>query len=128
MGAPYSEDLRKRVLGVIDGGMSKWQAHQTFKIARTTIDAWLKRRSATGGVKAKTSYRRGYTAELEDTEEVRAFIEAHRQKTLSQMSDGWAEKAGKRLCITTFSNALKRLGYTRKKPHSSTGKAVWSRG
>jgi hypothetical protein len=64
--------------------MSKWQAHKTFKVARTTIDSWLKRWEETGSLSAKTSYYRGRPPELEDTPEVHGFIEKHREKTQQQ--------------------------------------------
>lgn len=57
MGAPYSQDLRFRVLSALDGGMSKMKAHQLFKVSRSTIDDWVKLRQRTGALQAGT--RRG---------------------------------------------------------------------
>lgn len=56
MGAPYSEDLRLRVLAAVDGGVSKWRVQRTFGVSRSTIDDLLKLRAETGEVKANTSY------------------------------------------------------------------------
>ena len=67
MGAPYSKDLRRRVLVALDGGMSKWRVHQTFGVSRSTIDDWLKLRAETGVVKAKTDYYRGRAPMVTDT-------------------------------------------------------------
>lgn len=115
MGAPYSKDLRLRVLAAVDGGMSKWRVHQMFEVSRTTIDDWLKLRSETGDVKATTNYRRGPRPALEEGPEVRAFIAAHQNSTLAQLVEAWSEAKGQRLSDVTFSKVLKRLGYTRKK-------------
>lgn len=115
MGAPYSEDLRRRVLAAVDGGMSKWQAHQTFGISRSTIDDWLTLRSETGSLAAKTAYYRGRRPALEDSAELRAFIEQHQHRSLSEMATAWQQEKGERRCLATFCKTLKRLGYTRKK-------------
>jgi transposase len=104
--------------------MSKWQAHKTFGIRRSTIDQWLKLRAETGEVTATTHYRRGPVPALEDGLELRAFIEAHRSNTLEQLSDAWLQKKGQRLSGVTFSNTLRRLGYSRKKRVISTANAV----
>ena len=115
MGAPYSEDLRKRVLAAVDGGLSKWRVHQTFGVSRTTIDDWLKLRAATGRVAATTTYRRGPPPALADTPELRQFFEQHSSCTLAQLVTAWEAERGQRLSDVTFSKTLRRLGYTRKK-------------
>ncbi len=120
MGAPYSQDLRLRVLKAIDQGLSKVAVHRTFGVSRSTVDDWLKLREETGQVAAKTAYYRGRRPVLEDTAEVRAFIERYRYGTLSQMVEAWFELQGQRLSTMTFSTTLRRLGYTRKKRASST--------
>jgi len=112
---PYPIELRERVLGAIDEGMSKWKAHQTFKISRSTIDNWLKLREETGSIAANSNYQRGPKPAIEDTEENRAFFEEYQHKTLEQMRKGWFEKVGAWLSDVTMSKTLKRFGYTRKK-------------
>lgn len=119
MGAPHSEDLRTRVLAAVDGGISKWVVHKTFGVSRTTIDDWLKLRTKTGGVKAKTEYDRGRAPMLPDSPELRTFLEAHQGITLAQLSHAWQEGSGQHVSVKTFHKTLQRLGYTRKK--SATG-------
>jgi len=97
MGAPYTIELRKRVVEAIDEGMSKWQAHQTFKVSRSTIDDWLKLREETSSLAANKSYRRGPKPAIEDSKASRAFFEKHKFKTLAELSDAWFEETGKRL-------------------------------
>ena len=122
MGAPYSEDLRGRVLAAFDGGMSKWRVHQVFGVSRTTIDAWLKLRAATGYVTAKTDYRRGRAPAIADTPELRAFLKAHEGKTLGQLATAWEAEQGQRVSVKTVHKTLQRLGYTRKKKRTVTAK------
>ena len=120
MGAPYSQDLRLRVLAAIDGGMSKMAAHKTFGISRSTLDDWLRLREQTGSVQANTSYQRGPAPALPDTPAVRSFVQKHQHRTLEQMALAWEKEAEQRLSCMTFSSTLRRLGYTRKKRVIST--------
>lgn len=52
MAAPYSYDLRQKVMEAIDKGMRKSVASQVFNLSRNTIDLWLKRREVTGEFQA----------------------------------------------------------------------------
>ena len=124
MGAPYSQDLRLRVLAAIDGGMSKMAAHKTFGISRSTLDDWLHLREQTGVVQANTNYQRGPVPALSDTPAVRAFVQRHQHRTLAQMALAWEKEAEQRLSCMTFSSTLRRLGYTRKKRAISTKSAA----
>lgn len=124
MGAPYSEDLRQRVLAAVDGGMNKWGVHQLFGVSRTTIDDWLKLRAATGSVKAKTDYYRGRAPQLADGPELRAFLDVYQGSTLAQLSTAWAEQHHQQVSVKTFHKTLQRLGYSRKKNVTAIGKAI----
>ena len=120
MGAPYSQDLRLRVLAAIDGGLSKMAAHKTFGISRSTLDDWLRLREQTGSVQANTSYHRGRAPSLPDTPAAHAFMQHHQHSTLEQMALAWEKESKQRLSGMTFSTTLRRLGYTRKKRAIST--------
>jgi transposase len=51
MGKPYSEDLRKRVVGaVLSGGLSCNQAAKQFQVAVSTAIGWVRRQRETGSV------------------------------------------------------------------------------
>ena len=68
MPAPYSYDLRQKVINAIDNGMSQTQASSIFKISRNTINIWLHRRRETGDIRAKTGYQKGYNPQIPDLE------------------------------------------------------------
>ena len=57
MGRSYSEDLRLKVLDVVDCGLSKMQAHRVFRVSRSTIDDWLHLRAEQGHVQTKPPVR-----------------------------------------------------------------------
>ena len=56
MAAPYSKDLREKVMAALDRGEKKSHISQMFNISRDTIDRWWKRREATGSVQAVQGY------------------------------------------------------------------------
>jgi|SRR5579862_579077 transposase len=53
MSKPYSEDLRKRVVAAVEGGLSRRQAAERFAVGVSTVIRWLQRFRATGTVAAK---------------------------------------------------------------------------
>ena len=111
MPAPYSYDLRTKVINAIDEGMSKTQVSRIFKISRNTIDLWLKKRESTGNYQASVGYQRGYNAKITDLENFQQFVDIHGSKTQKEMAELWPEKISDR----TIGKALKKLDYTRKK-------------
>ncbi|MDT9231559.1 IS630 transposase-related protein, partial [Limnospira sp. PMC 1242.20] len=49
MPAPYSYDLRQKVIDAIElDGMPKTEASQVFHVSRNTINLWLPRKAQTG--------------------------------------------------------------------------------
>lgn len=124
MGAPYSQDLRLRVLAAIDGGLSKMSAHKTFRVARSTIDDWLRLRVQTGSVQVVPPVRRGPLPAISDLVAFEEFATRHRHKTLAGLQDAWEQERGQHLSDNTFSLAMKRIGWTRKKSAGST-QSVW---
>jgi transposase len=53
MAKPYSEDLRKRVVAAVDGGVSRRQAASLFDVGISTVVHWVRRWRETGSVAAK---------------------------------------------------------------------------
>ena len=124
MGRAYSQDLRLRVLGAVDGGMNKMQAHKTFRVSRSTIDDWLRLRAEQGHVRDRAPRHPKAGGALGDVELFGAFAARHSGATLKQMAEVWKQQTGQELSINTFSLALKRLGWTRKKRVFSTASAT----
>jgi transposase len=85
MPAPYSYDLRIKVIEAIDGGMGKTQASKIFNISRNTINLWLNKRKQTGDYRAEKGYQRGYGAKITDLEKFREFARKHGSQTQAEM-------------------------------------------
>ena len=111
MPAPYSYDLRIKVIEAIDGGMGKTQASKIFNISRNTINLWLNKRKQTGDYKAKEGYQQGYGAKITDLDKFREFARKHGSQTQAEMAEAWEEA----ISDQTIGKALKKIGFTRKK-------------
>lgn len=111
MPAPYSYDLRRKVIEAIDGGMGTTEASKIFKISRNTINLWLQRREETGDYLAKDGYQRGYGAKIKDLEKFKEFARKHSSQTQKEMAGAWHLE----ISDLTLGKGLKKIGFTRKK-------------
>jgi transposase len=48
MGAPYSLDLRARIVAAVAGGMTRGEAARHFRVSRSSAIRWTKRTAETG--------------------------------------------------------------------------------
>jgi transposase len=112
----YSEDLRLRVLAVVDGGMPRSEAARVFGVGRATVKRYLALHRETGGLAPRP--RRDppplKTAALAAA--LPSRLEAAPDATLAEHC-AWYERAfGVRVSDATMSRVItKRLGWTRKK-------------
>ncbi len=53
MARPYSLDLRERVVGAVEGGMSRREAAEVFGVSPSTAVKWLRRQHDSGSVAAR---------------------------------------------------------------------------
>ncbi len=53
MARPYSLDLRERVVGAIEGGLSRREAAEVFGVSPSTAVKWMRRHHDGGGVAAR---------------------------------------------------------------------------
>lgn len=109
MPAPYSEDLRQKVIAVARGER-KIDVSQMFNISRNTLDLWLARQAETGSCKAKVAIGKPKT-KIRDGERFREFVKQHGGKTQIQMASLWGEGVTQQ----NISDAMKKIGISRKK-------------
>ena len=115
-GQPYSQDLRDRVLGAVDGGMAVRQAARTFQVSISYIYKALIRRRQTGesGPNPNRGHRpRKLTPEQEAA--LAARIEAQPDITLARLQDWLLAEHDVRLSNGAMWSAVKRLGLSFKK-------------
>lgn len=118
MPAPYSLDLRQKVLQAIESGMSKSEASRVFHLSRNTIDLWFKQRDRTGSLAPKTGYHAGHRAKITDLERFAAFVKAHPDYTQAELAQAWGDGVSPGVIARTIA----KLKLTRKKRSASTAK------
>lgn len=116
MAKPYSQDLRDRVLGAVEGtGMSRRAAAERFGISESSAIRWMARLERTG---SRTSARMGgYKRGKLDPQ--REFLEAARAEkpdvTLQALCDRLLTERGVKADTSMMSRFFRRLGVTFKK-------------
>lgn len=120
MAAPYSYDLRQKVMQAIDKGMRKSEASRVFNLSRNTIDLWLKRREETGNYQASVGYQKGSRHKITDWRKFQEFAQKNGEKTQAEMTQVWEGE----LSRYTISRGLKKINFTRKKRPMGTKKEM----
>lgn len=110
MPAPYSEDLRQKIIAAVDRGERKSSVSRLFNISRNTLDLWLARRAETGSYGAKERVAEP-KKKITDEEKFRKFVKEHGGKTQIEMAKLWGEGVTQQ----NISDAMKRIKVTRKK-------------
>lgn len=111
----YSVDLRERLLGAIDAGLSQAEAARLFGVGTATIERWRRRRRESGTVAPRPRPGRPRRIGPEHVAALTAQVQAAPAATLAEHCARWAVKRGVRLSTATMSRALTRLGWPLKK-------------
>ena len=125
MATALSNDLRRRVLAAVDGGMSCRQAAERFGVSASSAIRWNDRRRREGdfGPKALGGDRRSGRIEAH-AELILSLVEDKPDITLGELQARLAEQ-GIAAAVSTLWRFFKRHGITRKKrrpmPPSRTG-------
>jgi transposase len=111
----YSADLRERLLGAIDAGLSQAEAARLFGVGPSSIKRWRTQQRQTGSVAALPrpgrTRRIGADAEASLLTQVTATPDA----TLAEHCATWEAATGVNLSTATMSRTLARLRQTHKK-------------
>lgn len=107
MSKGYSEDLRKRVIENYEGGMTKKEITEIFKIGISTLNRWIREYKTTGRMvpKERTKYRQRKFSDADLLE----YVTQNPSATLKQMSEHFKVK------VSSVWQRLKQLKITRKK-------------
>jgi len=113
MGRAYSLDLRERVLGDCDAGMSSEDTARKYSVSIAWVYSLKKQRRETGNI-APREYRRGPELKLASYEqEVRQLVSDHCDATLEELHAQLPNKES--VTVQTLHNFLKHLKLTWKK-------------
>jgi len=111
MAAPYSMDLRARVIGDAEAGMSSKDLAARYHVSRAWVDALKQRHRETGSIapRAQTKFRGRVLAGQDDR--LKALVLAQPDATLAELRNGLQTSAG----LSTIWRAVNQLDFTVKK-------------
>ena len=112
MAAPYSQDLRDRVLRAYDRGMRTKQIAETFGVSPAWARRVKQRRRETGETTARPMGGPGVT--IVDRGQLAALVGQHPDATLAELR----EYLGVPCALSTLCMALKKMGLSFKKKRS----------
>jgi transposase len=109
--APYSMDLRTRVLADCEAGLAAKDVAAKFRVSRSWVNRIVQRRRETGEVapRPQTIFKRQAFAGQEDR--LRALVAAKPDQTLAELRDALHSAAS----LSSLWRALDRLALTLKK-------------
>ncbi len=119
----YSVDLRERLLGAIDAGLSQAAAARRFSVGTSTITRWRRRRADTGGLAPTPRPGRTLRVGPAQAPALGAQVAAHADATLADHCALSARGQGGSVSVATMARAVRRLGITVTKspPRRRTG-------
>ena len=109
--APYSMDLRTRVLGDCDAGLAPKEVATKFRVSRSWVNRLVQRRRETGqiGPRQQTVFKKQALAGQEAR--LRALVDAQPDRTLAELREALQSSAS----LSSLWRALDRLQLTVKK-------------
>jgi transposase len=111
----YSVDLRERLLGAIDAGLSQAEAARLFGVGTSTITRWRQQRRDTGSLAPKRRPGRPPAIGPDQTDALHAQVAQHPDATLAAHCAHWARDHEVTMSVAGMSRAIRRLGITLKK-------------
>jgi transposase len=109
--APYSMDLRTRVLADCDAGLPAEEVATTFRVSRSWVNRLLQRRRETGEVGPRQQKVFKKQAFAGQEARLRALVDARPDRTLAELREALQSSAS----LSSVWRALDRLRLTVKK-------------
>ena len=112
MPKPYSVDLRKKAIALIDAGQKVSHVAELFSVAQNTLRNWLILRKEANTLSPKEGYQKGHSHKIIDMDSFKKFADEYFGETLEMMAQVLGNTSD-----TTVGRMMKKIGYTRKKRH-----------
>ena len=114
-GQTYSEDLRSRVLAAVDRGGRVYEVAPLFEVSVSYIYKALARRRLHGIETALPKTGRAGRKLDRHLDALAAYISAHPDATLAELTEWSARERGMTVCVATMWATLQVLGLSYKK-------------
>ena len=111
-----SVDLREAAVAYYEEGYTLIETGKVFKVGKTTVSSWVKKKRETGDLHNKPLNR---SFKKIDPEKLKAYVREYPDATQKEISKIFG------CCNQAVSKALKRCGITRKKRPRSTKSRIW---
>lgn len=111
----YSLDLRQRVMAAYKETGLKSPVCKTFRIARTTLDAWIRLEEETGLLQPRQHRIRGYNHTITDWEDFKVFVQTTPFNTVYDLIEPFHIRYSKSVSYDVLLKGLKRIGWSNKK-------------
>ena len=108
---PYSIDLRERVLGACDDGMTTKEAAETYAVSPSWVRKLKRQRRETGSIAPRTATPGPAPVLAPHADRLRELVRADPDRTAAEYRD----RLGLGVAAVTVWRALRRLGLTHKK-------------
>lgn len=115
MTAAYSEDLRRRVIAAVAGGLSTRKAAWRFSVGISTVGTWTRRWRATGETAPRKQGKRPGSKLDAHEAFILELVEETPDISLAEIGDQLAAEHGVRACPATICQFFKKRGMTYKK-------------
>ena len=116
MTRPLSDDLRKRVVAAVDGGLSCRAAARRFEVAASTAIHWVARWRRTGSVRPLPQGGDFRSQRIEaHADEILSLIGERPDMTLAEIAAHLRDRHGLKVADSTVWRLLDRRGLTFKK-------------
>ena len=116
MTKPLSNDLRKRLVSAVDGGMTRRSAAERFGVAPSTAIKWVAQWRKTGDFSPRPQGGDNRSHRLEaHAEEILDLIEERPDITLGEIVDHLEEAHGLKVAVSSVWRLLDRHGMNFKK-------------
>ena len=112
--AVLSTDLRQRVVETYEKTKNKRQVCLTFKIARTTLDSWLRLKQQTGSLEQQ-AWKHGPDTLIQDWNAFTAFVKQSKFDTIKQLVPLYEKYFGEPIHYERLRRAMRKIGWTNKK-------------
>lgn len=111
----YSQDLRERVLQIVDEGKTQAEAASLLKVSEATVKRYVRQRREKGHVQPRPIPGRPPNKRAPLEARLQTQLERQPDATLQEHCDTWEAEAGIKVSISTMSRAIEHLKWTRKK-------------
>lgn len=115
MPAPFSPDLRSRIISALEAGQPVATVAERFAVSQRTVRRYRQRWHAEGRLTIRRSPGRNRRIPVDQEGLLRAQVEANPDASLRTHCQRWVDQTDVVLSLATMCRALQRLKLTRKK-------------